>query len=91
MQNSNLHVSVLNVDQQDSFGYSPLMLAVQHGHTDLTGQLLDHGANVLVRSNAGATALDIAARRGDVMVMRLIVQHGRVIFAFQPIGMFIDG
>ena len=32
-------------------------------------------AAVTQRSRSGATALDMAARRGDVMIMRLIVKH----------------
>ena len=69
--------SVLDLDYQDTFGYTPLMLSVQHSHTDITDQLLEGGADVVLRSNAGHTVLDMAAQQGNVAAIRVIMQHLR--------------
>lgn len=47
------------VDEQDSFGNTPLHRAAWQGDADMTGVLLRHGADVEARRSDGKTALDL--------------------------------
>jgi hypothetical protein len=49
-----------NFNKQDQWGFTALHYAVAEGGVQTARALLDRGANVLVRSNRGASAVDIA-------------------------------
>ena len=56
-----------------SSGYSPLCYAVLAGSLDSVKLLLEHGANVNDRSREGLAAISIAARNGDLEIMRTLL------------------
>jgi hypothetical protein len=64
------------VNNQDSYGFTPLMCAVSYGRTDLVSLLLDQGAEVNVRDDYGFTALVYAAFDGRVEVARILLRRG---------------
>ena len=55
---------------------SGLMLAVSRGYLDLAAGLLVKGEKPGTQNLNGVTALHIAAKRGDVDAMKLLVHHG---------------
>lgn len=59
-------------------GQTALMWAVggRDTHPDVAGLLLEHGADVSVRSDGGMTALLFAVRQGDLASARLLVKAG---------------
>ncbi|MEM9163751.1 MAG: ankyrin repeat domain-containing protein [Cyanobacteria bacterium P01_F01_bin.4] len=54
-----------DVNWIDGEGVTPLILAAFKNHPELTGLLLDHGADTAVRDQWDRTALDYALRRGE--------------------------
>ena len=50
----------INVNGQDAYGRTALMMQVKAGNLELVKLLLDHGANVNAKDKAGNTALHIA-------------------------------
>jgi len=56
----------MNIDHQDSFGYSGLMLAAIVGNERIVSEYIHHGANLFLKNDKGMTALDIA--RGYVKI-----------------------
>ncbi|KAJ4258917.1 hypothetical protein NW762_008004 [Fusarium torreyae] len=55
---------------------SVLMEAVDHQNVEITQSLLEHGASVHGVSTKLGSALQIAVRRGDVRMARLLIQKG---------------
>ena len=59
---------------------TPLMHAVEHGHTDAVRLLLEAGADVNATATCGLTgertALMLAAEKGDVDILALLLAHG---------------
>jgi DNA-directed RNA polymerase subunit RPC12/RpoP len=51
------------VDSTDSDGNTPLMYACKHGSSQATSLLIEHGADVAIRSNYGLSAWDIAREK----------------------------
>ncbi|KAL8369144.1 hypothetical protein RB599_004544 [Gaeumannomyces hyphopodioides] len=57
------------IDCQDVMGMTPLMYAAKHGHYELAGTLLGHGADPSISNRAGQTAVLLAAEnRHDAVV-----------------------
>lgn len=52
----------IDVNQSNSDGYTPLMMAAAHGHTKSCAILLQHGADVMRVDRYGRTAIDKAER-----------------------------
>jgi len=52
------------------------LLSADHDDSQLVHVLLDHGANVNIRDNYGATALQLAAQSGRSQIIRLLISAG---------------
>jgi ankyrin repeat protein len=50
-----------NVNMQNENGASPLIAASLMGHTDVVRLLLDHGAQINLKTSSGAMALNFAS------------------------------
>ncbi|OAQ69735.1 HET domain-containing protein [Pochonia chlamydosporia 170] len=61
------------IDLMDSTGCTPLLLAVQNGHTAAAKVLLDRGSYTYVGDNHGQTTLLFAAANGDVPTATLLL------------------
>uniref|UniRef100_A0A6U4U7T2 Uncharacterized protein n=1 Tax=Neobodo designis TaxID=312471 RepID=A0A6U4U7T2_NEODS len=64
------------VTYADRFGYTALHVAATHGHFAVCRILLDHGADVNARTDAGVTPLHCAAQYGHLRVVQLLVERG---------------
>ncbi len=62
----------------DGEGKTSLILAIEHGHTQIVRMLLDHNADIKFYKYEGVTRnpLIIAAKKGSVDIVKLLVQHG---------------
>ena len=59
---------------------SPLVVAVREGDLERAGQLLDEGCDVHGSGEQEWPALNYAAGRGDVAMLRLLLEHGADVF-----------
>ncbi len=57
-------------------GRTPLHTAALHGHRDLAGMLLDHGASHAARDAGGKTPIELATRYGHRGVVELLAGRG---------------
>jgi len=74
--NSLLQVGV-QLNDYDSDGLTPLMIASGYGHSTIVGILLNEGANVHVVDRVmGATALHKAVQSGNAEVIRKLIDQG---------------
>jgi ankyrin repeat protein len=55
---------------------TPLHLASKKGHADITGFLLEHGADAGARDNDNCTALHWASQEGHLEVVCVLIEHG---------------
>lgn len=55
------------------YGYTPLMLAIHHGDTDMVKRLLKSGADVDIVNNEGKNALMLARENGDKDILELVL------------------
>ena len=61
----------------DEYGYTPLHLAVHHGHIGMVEKLLKHGADIhVISKNIGNTPLHVAAYKGNLSIVKLLLDHG---------------
>lgn len=66
--------TIPDVNAKDTYGITPLMLAVSNGHTEVVQALIDAGAHVEAKNRYGDTALMKAALEGNTaLVQKLIV------------------
>jgi ankyrin repeat protein len=65
-----------DINEPDTYNFTPLMYAVQKGDLDIVSALLNDGANPNRRNIAGATALMIAARHGHNDILTELLRHG---------------
>jgi ankyrin repeat protein len=62
----------VNINQEYSHGWTPLLIAVQKSNLTITEILLEHNANVDARNHAGVSALHEASRKNNYkMVQKL--------------------
>lgn len=62
--------------KQTMWGLTPLMHEAFYGEDATVKLLLDLGANINARDNEGNTALILAARRRDLEIIGLVLEHG---------------
>src|SRR5579884_163057 len=65
-----------NVNVQDKYGLTPLMLACLVKYSRSARLLVDHGADIQARDIGGATALIYAARSGNYQSVRFLIGRG---------------
>jgi ankyrin repeat protein len=73
--------------KNDEQGQTALMWAVAEAHPQITQALVQAGADVRARSNAGFTPLLFAARGGDVESAKILVAAGADVNEAVPNGM----
>ncbi|MCF7900243.1 ankyrin repeat domain-containing protein [Candidatus Babeliales bacterium] len=67
----------IDVNAQDSDGYTALMLAAYNGHDDCVTSLLDHpGIKVNAQTKNGYTALMCAAQNGHAFCVTALIRAG---------------
>lgn len=57
-------------------GWSPLHCACAKGHIDVVYFLLHHGAEILVKDEAGNTPLHLAVENRQTHTVKLLLEHG---------------
>lgn len=65
-----------NIDEKDSRGASPLMVAAEEGHFETANALIDLGADVNSTDITGNTVAMIAERNGHVEILELLKSNG---------------
>lgn len=76
-----IDMGVVDIDSQDTFGYSFLHNAISWRNYDLATELIERGANVNLTNNSRETALTLLARQGDFTLGKLLIDHGADIHA----------
>ena len=64
------------VDKRNTYGWTPVMQASRHGHTNIISLILQHQIDINATTSFGVTALTLAARGGHLQVVRLLVEAG---------------
>lgn len=64
------------LDGQNKYGDTALILAANQGHTDIAKLLIEKGAKLDVQNNKGFTALILAADKGDAEIVKLLIEKG---------------
>lgn len=67
-----------SVDQQDAYGWTPLMCATCEGHSEIVSYLLKQSANPDIKCKSGMTPLDIAMKIKNNIIIELL-QSGTTI------------
>ncbi|KKK49561.1 hypothetical protein LCGC14_3133820, partial [marine sediment metagenome] len=65
-----------DVDGKDTFGFTPLMVAAQHGDYDMAWLLLDKGANPALKNQGGYHAMAFAVMKEDEDLVELLLESG---------------
>ena len=65
-----------DVNVRNRFGWTPLMIAANEGHTPIVSYLLSVGADVRAVNDFGASALAYAALRGECRVIQALLDAG---------------
>lgn len=76
MKIKRLIYSGIYINQQDSEGFTPLMIASKYGHIDTVKLLLDFGANPDIQNNKGNTALICACAYGHLGIVKELLYSG---------------
>jgi len=63
------------VDQRDSDGNTPLVMAAMAGKTEIARLLIENGADVNAKTNNEGTSLHGAAFMGHLAMVRLLVEN----------------
>ena len=61
-------------------GWSPLILALRHGHVEIVAKLIEYGAHIDITWD-GETPLHMASNEGDLEVVKLLLRSGANIHA----------
>ena len=78
----------INVNIQTPGGYTPLMFAVESGYLPIVKELINHGANINLRSSNGKNALDIAIEKGNSEIigylqLNKMIENKEIVKAFR--------
>ena len=65
-----------DVNTQNEFGYTPLMIASILGQTEIANLLIQRGADIDARDNGGDTAVMYASNFGHTDTVILLIQRG---------------
>jgi type II secretory pathway predicted ATPase ExeA len=65
-----------SLEARDPAGFTPLMLAVIHGHPAIVNALIAGGGRVNVQNRAGLTPLMLAAINNHSGMLRALIDHG---------------
>jgi len=68
--------SGVSVDSRNRFGWTPLMLAANEGHTPIVTLLLSEGANVNAINDFGVSPLAYAALHGECRAIQVLLDAG---------------
>ncbi|XP_054712691.1 G patch domain and ankyrin repeat-containing protein 1 homolog [Uloborus diversus] len=60
------------INQQDAYGWTPIMCAAMEGHYSIVKYLLDFGADLSIRNKQGLTVFEIAERGNHLQVIDLL-------------------
>jgi len=64
--------------EENEHGYTPLTLALVLGHDWVAGELMLAGANVRYVSSNGRTSMFVAAEKGLVAMINLMIKHCKI-------------
>lgn len=73
---------------QDNDGISPLMLSAEEGHKEVCECLLQENVNPLATDKDGFTALHLAAKAGNNIIVKMVIDH--IVKALPNDTKFID-
>ena len=73
-----------DVNTTNAFGWTPLHIAVDRGHLELTDYLLAKGADVSLTTPEGYTVLHVAAMKGRASIVNKLLQQGCVVVPPSP-------
>ncbi len=76
----------VDLEAADANGWTPLMVAVFHGHIPMCDFLISHGAKLEATDIQGQTPLMIAAQHSTAELCRLLVQRGAQVNVRSPRG-----
>jgi len=65
-----------NLETRDEAGNTPLLIAAQHGNHRLIHHLVEYGADVNARNQAGESALDLVRRQDLPEVEKFLLRNG---------------
>lgn len=77
----------VEVDQRDSQGVTPLMVAAYNGNADLAKFLVDKGADVNAKTKRGSTPLMAAVQSGNKEMVKFLLEKGADANAKEQLGM----
>ena len=63
-------------EYRDTIDQTPLIIASQHGCTDIVKLLLDAGTNIHHRNDQGENALISAAQEGHIDIVKILIEAG---------------
>lgn len=63
-----------DINQKDSRGCTPFLLALRYGQTEIVRRLYNRGANILDQDNDGNNALMHAVLSGDLDIIRFVTE-----------------
>ena len=66
----------VNAVNEESGGYSALMLAAKNGHAEIVKILIDAGADINRSTYPGTTSLMFAAREGHIEIVEIFLDVG---------------
>jgi len=65
-----------DVNANDKYGVTPLMVAVLKGHTEVARLLIEKGADVNARNKDGVTSLMLASMKGHGEIAKMLAEKG---------------